>query len=79
MSAACQHDGARSGGRRGRRGGEIPRWHSWARQLKGLARGHADCRASPGAHGKTASPSSGVERKEMAHKLDIIRRSPLTE
>src|SRR5439155_16597894 len=73
------HDGARSGGRRGRRGGESPRWRSWARRLKGLASKHADCRTSPGAHGKTASPSSWVERKEMAHKLDILRRLPLTE
>src|SRR5438445_8508028 len=57
--------------------GESPRWRSWARRLKGLASKHADCRTSPGAHGKTASPSSWVERKEMAHKLDILRRLPL--
>src|SRR5262249_21861196 len=79
MSAACQHDGARSGGRRGRRGGEIPRWRSWARQPKGRASRHAACLTSQEAYGTTASPSSGVERKEMTHKLDIIRPPPLTE
>src|SRR5712691_2046168 len=30
-------------------------------------------------HGKTASPVSWIERKEMAHKLDIIKRSLLAE
>src|SRR2546426_76059 len=30
-------------------------------------------------HGKTALLTSWIERKEMAHKLDIIKRSPLTE
>ena len=50
MSAACQHDGAR--GRRGRRGGEIPRWRSRARPPKGRARGHVDLQRVPALGGR---------------------------
>src|SRR5262249_25199633 len=48
------------------------RWTTWPRRYA------SSCTEGSG-YGKTASPSSWIERKEMAHKLDIIKHSLLTE